>query len=105
MAYPHIETKQDYKRYKDAVQSFLIRYNVEIEPYPIQDKDGHWHTYFSWYPCDCCNRQLGGDRTECRGLSHDNQYIDVNLCSDCIYYLCYGVLDDLTMMTIEESEG
>jgi len=55
---------------------------------------------FSWRECECCGSTLGGDRHPAHGVitdSTDNQTLHFNVCTDCLYYLNYGQLDDMTM--------
>lgn len=62
---------------------------------------------FSWRPCEICNSHLGGDRYPVHGCidSAEDGVITVHLeaCVDCVYYLEYGRLDDMTMLEIEEN--
>ena len=66
---------------------------------------GDCEPYFSWRPCDCCRRPLGGDRHDANGYvpaSHD--IWEGSVCVDCIYYAEYGQLDDMTMIEIDEDK-
>lgn len=57
--------------------------------------------HFSWHVCDCCGSALGGDRYPAHGRDKGNQIVHFTVCTDCLYYLNYGQLDDATMMEIE----
>jgi len=59
-------------------------------------------SFFSWYRCESCSSSLGGDRYPAHGII-SGELIHLDICIDCYYYLVYGVLDDITMMEIEES--
>ena len=62
---------------------------------------------FSWSSCDCCGSSLGGDKYKAMGLIKNrsprrkNNWIEYSICVDCMYYIEYGQLDDMTMMEIE----
>lgn len=59
-------------------------------------------SYFSWTPCDCCGRPLGGDRYHATGYHRPtNDVYEYEICVDCVYYAEYGQLDDMTMLDIE----
>lgn len=60
--------------------------------------------YFSWQPCECCGSGLGGNRHPAHGFDKDDNLIHFAVCEDCLYYLNYGCLDDMTMLEIEESK-
>ncbi len=60
--------------------------------------------FFSWTPCDCCQRPLGGNREHATGYNPTTKEIqEYTVCEDCVYYAEYGRLDDTTMMEVEES--
>jgi len=133
MSYPNITTKEDYQLYEAAVATFLEDFEGEpstgywecpecgSEDYDncdgCPDPDCYCHgpqeiePYFSWRWCDCCDRNLGGDREDvigwlkgARELGYpDSHRWSGSICVDCLYYLAYGRLDDMTMMRIEES--
>lgn len=52
---------------------------------------------FSWSSCDACGSTLGGDRHPAHGRMSDGTLLHLNVCTDCLYYLNYGQLDDTTM--------
>lgn len=61
--------------------------------------------YFSWSSCDCCHTSLGGNRQDSWGYHPESKQIfEYTICEDCVYYLEYGRLDDMTMLDIENSE-
>jgi hypothetical protein len=118
MAYPHIKDKEDYAVYVKDVTEFLK--GMDGPP-----SSGHWdcedceagnycelEASFSWQPCDCCERSLGGDRYSYIGWMKgarnaefdDDRRWSGEICVDCVYFLTYERLDDMTMMDIEEAE-
>ena len=56
---------------------------------------------FSWSSCDCCGSSLGGDRHPAHGVDKDGGIVHFQVCQDCVYYLNYGQLDDMSMMEME----
>jgi hypothetical protein len=61
--------------------------------------------FFSWRPCECCRRPLGGDRQHATGWNPTTREIqEYDICVDCLYYAEYGRLDDTTMLELE-TEG
>lgn len=56
---------------------------------------------FSWSACDSCGSTLGGNRHPAHGLIN-GELEHFSVCDDCLYYLNYGQLDDLTMMGMEK---
>lgn len=62
---------------------------------------------FSHFDCDCCGSGLAGNRYPAHGLlsfsgsGRESRMIHLNVCEDCLYYLNYGKLDDLTMIETE----
>ena len=95
--YPHIETKADYDRYEVQVEQGL-----EGLSFVCVDGDGEGH--FSWTRCDVCDRDLGGDRFAAHGVDINDDIVHLEVCQDCMYYITYGKLDDMTMMDMEEEE-
>jgi len=99
-------TKQDYADYERAVASFHEA--NKIKPgccSPHYDNDGDARdAFFSWRPCECCGSHLGGDRETYSFAPEQGEPFDADICVDCVYYLAYGVLDDMTMLDIERSE-
>ena len=59
--------------------------------------------HFSWNSCDCCGGTLGGNREVAHGIDEDGNLHHFHICEDCVYYLEYGHLDDMTMLRIEEN--
>ena len=100
MTYPNITTKEDYKLYEDHVQDFLKSEGINSLS-AICDEDNDYEEYFSWKRCDCCNRNLGGNRIDCNAWCEASKEInEYSVCIDCFYYAEYGQLDDTTMMNI-----
>lgn len=59
--------------------------------------------HFSWSPCEICDSPLGGDRHPWHARTKDGKLVHGTCCSDCMYYLNFGKLDDTTMMEMEEA--
>jgi hypothetical protein len=95
--YPHIHTVADYAQYEKAVAKFFADNKIS-GAYGRIDCDAE--PYFSWRACDCCNRRLGGNR-EVYSFPTIDDRIQAEICCDCVYYLEYGQLDDMTMLGIE----
>ena len=92
---------EEYKEYQEAFTEFmkeeginnLSRISESIDP------------FFSYAPCDCCNRHLAGDRINADGWNPKEEEIqEYTICLDCEYYAEYGQLDDMTMLDIEKSD-
>ena len=58
---------------------------------PMNEYD---YAFFSWHPCHCCQRHLGGNRTYHAGFNPTTKEIveDIELCDDCTYFNAYGEL-------------
>jgi hypothetical protein len=60
---------------------------------------------FSWSSCEACGSNLGGDRHPAHGFIRRDEgrdlLVHISVCSDCLYFLNYGQLDDASMMEIE----
>lgn len=117
-----LETPQDYAEYERRVAGFMEREGIRnLSPGYIACpechaewgdddrcpnghgcRDGWNEPHFSWTRCDCCDRDLGGDREHCTGYNPTTREIQEydNICTDCVYYAEYGRLDDSTMLRI-----
>jgi hypothetical protein len=99
MTYPHIETKADYDEYVSDCEAFFKANGIEGGFSVEEDSE----PYFSWTRCDCCDRNLGGDRYDVTSYSQrDKEVYEFSVCTDCYYYAEYGRLDDQTMLDIGE---
>jgi hypothetical protein len=68
------------------------------------DREAYNEHFFSWRPCECCKRQLGGDREHATGYNPTTKEIqEYSVCQDCLYYAEYGQLDDTTMLEVENN--
>lgn len=72
------------------------------------DPPEEWHdlaaeSHFSKHPCEVCGCTLAGDRYPVHGAdtSKDEEMVHFDACSDCVYYLEHGRLDDETMEEVE----
>lgn len=101
--YPHIVTGEDYAKYEQAVSRFLHDNNALPGlhgPSKESREYGDPQPYFSWRPCGCCNRSLGGNRSDYEFVRANDDVFEAAICDDCVYYLKCGRLDDLTMFEI-----
>lgn len=99
MPLKHIETQADYQEYQKQVASFLADNRVQVGchgPY-----DSRSEPFFSWSPCECCQRNLGGNRETYSFSTLEQETFNAAICTDCVYYLAYGQLDDLTMLELK----
>lgn len=123
MTYPHIETAADYETYTAAVDSFFQSEGIEnlttghikcpecdcdfVDEKCPECESGREcldEPYFSWRPCECCDRTLGGDREHATGYNRkEHAILEYEICTDCAYFAEYGELDDMTMLKIEET--
>ena len=97
--YPHIETTKDYKKYEEQVEQFFFLEGI-ANLSRVSSQEESW---FSWRPCECCKRSLGGDRITASGYHKETGTIfEYDICLDCEYYAEYGQLDDMTMLDLIE---
>jgi hypothetical protein len=101
----NIETTSDYREFEERVKDFFRNENITNLD-GVADEQGNTESHFSWRPCDCCQRSLGGDRYEARGYNSAERFNpdhvgEYNICTDCLYYCAYGQLDDTTMMNLK----
>ena len=68
------------------------------EPPDAENTEGS----FSCSSCDCCDSTLGGNREPAHGIDKDGNLVHMEVCTDCVYYLNYGRLDDQSMIEVEE---
>lgn len=98
-------TKQEYAEYEDTLQTWWQDYSKGYGQGRLEDciacpEDDDPH--FSWSECDICLRPLGGDRYPAHTIDKNGDVIHWSICPDCLYYLEYGRLDDITMLDMEE---
>jgi hypothetical protein len=120
-----VMTKDDYNEYVGSVRHFFEREGIEnlttiqvpevdegsedewegSPPEPYTENDWSGEPFFSWHPCECCQRSQGGNRYTCEGYNRKLREVvgPFDVCEDCIYYSEYGRLDDQTMDEIEKS--
>lgn len=56
---------------------------------------------FSWSSCEACGSTLGGSRYPAHGRDKNGDLLHFEVCEDCLMYLNYGQLDDMSMMEME----
>ena len=91
-------TKSEYIDYEAKVHAFFEREGITNLTFAPDAEE-----FFSWKSCECCKSSLGGIRFEATGYNPSTGEIQkYEVCPDCIYYAAYGVLDDQTMLDMEE---
>jgi len=98
----HLETVEDLTAFQKRVEKFMedegincLNINEDSEP------------YFSWNYCECCKRPLGGVHYDAMGFNPHKHQVQgpYEVCFDCIHYVEYGQVDDMTFMEIKENEN
>lgn len=92
-------TRKEYEDYKARVGEFFS--------HGLANLSSKGEPYFSWSSCNCCGNTLGGDRYDCDGYNRATKEVEEydNICTDCVYFVEYGQLDDTTMMEIEDEDS
>lgn len=94
---------QQYADYEASVARFLKDNHVKPGCYGNVDSENP-EAFFSWRKCECCGSKLGGNRETYNFAHIDSSGLDntftADICEDCVYYLAYGQLDDMTMLEI-----
>lgn len=96
--------KHEYRIFEKNVSDFFEETKINGFSFDSENEE----RYFSHRSCDCCGCNLGGDRYDVigwiAGKGKEDHY-DLSVCQDCVYYSEHGVLDDQTMMDIEDSKN
>ena len=105
---------KQYNEFCSAVQEFFELEGINNLSLAVSEEDSHcpsceqeqpFEAWFSWSPCECCSRPLGGDRVHATGFNPVTREIQCyDICPDCLYFATYGQLDDQTMLDIEDTE-
>lgn len=101
-------TKQEYENYRETVDAYISGGPGPISTGPCPGcaecgipADAETYSeepWFSWAPCEICQRGLGGNRVSWHGVNPETgEIIHGTCCEDCAYYLEMGCLDDATM--------
>jgi hypothetical protein len=111
-------TKQEYTEYQERVAHYLTGLEgVSTGPcpgcsecdLPADAEDYASEPFFSWTPCEICNRTEGGNREPWHAVNPEGhapgegEILHGTCCEDCVYYLNYGRLDDTTMQAVEDA--
>jgi hypothetical protein len=88
----------EYKTFVANVENFLKVNNVKAGCH--SPKDSEAESFFSWSQCECCKSTLGGNRETYTFAQTDNKTFEADICTDCVYFLAYGKLDDVTMAQV-----
>lgn len=97
--------QKEYDEYVKSVDRFFEKEGINcLSTSP--DYGDNIEPHFSWYWCDCCSRDLGGNRYDCCGYNPTTKEIQdgYSICEDCLYFATYGQLDDMTMLDLETGE-
>lgn len=82
-------TTAEYTEYEERVATFMHDEGLSVL------SPGGDETWFSWSPCECCQRPTGGTREQATAYHVDTgSILSFNICTDCVYYATYGSLDD-----------
>ena len=94
-------TTQAYTQYQARVARFFKEEGINNL---TTDYEKNGEAFFSWQPCDCCGSRLGGNREKASGYNPTTKEVQEyeRVCLDCIYYVEYGQLDDLTMLDMAD---
>jgi hypothetical protein len=93
-------TRKEYQDYEERVAEFFTKEGINCLS---SDSRYGEEPFFSWRPCECCESDLGGDRYTASGYCPESgEVYTYDICIDCMYYAKYGILDDQTMMDMEE---
>ena len=108
-----IETAEDYQEYRDRFELGTRGMDTlssgpcpgcddcELPEEPTDEEYAlAGESWFSWYPCSICQRQLGGDRVAIHWID-GGEIQHSSCCLDCQYFMEYGQLDDMTMLKVE----
>jgi hypothetical protein len=95
-------SKTEYADYEVRVNRFLAENKVKPGCFNNVDAENP-EPYFTWRPCGCCGSRLGGNRERYNFATTDSMEFEAEVCTDCVYYLAYGQLDDMTMMEMENA--
>jgi hypothetical protein len=109
-------THAEYERYEKHIADFIAAEGLSFLSTGTEDRlDPAIHSedyqgrescdpWFSWHPCECCGSPLGGSREYLYARNEANEIVQFEICVDCVYYVNYGRLDDMTMMEVEASK-
>ena len=93
--------REEYKDFEDRVERFFGVEGITN----LSSIDPESEAYFSTRPCNCCQRHQQGNREDANGYNPTTKEIyEYSVCIDCLYYVEYGRLDDMTMLDLEGQE-
>ncbi len=102
---PDITNAMEYAQYESDVATFIAREQLSYlstgTDWIPKDQGGNVDPWFSWTPCECCGSTLGGNREYLFTRNENDTIVHFEICEDCVYYLNYGRLDDMTMQRIQ----
>lgn len=110
---PDIQNKKQYAEYVRTVSQFIERERIHFLhsspaqlPRSDQDTEDTSEPWYSGTPCECCQCKLGGMREYLYArYIPDNSLVQYTICTDCVYYIEYGRLDDTTMLRVERADA
>lgn len=91
-------TKTEYAEYVQRVDDFFKREGINCL------SSGGNEPFSSAQSCQCCGDSLYGDRYHCTAYHPEtNEILEYeSICTDCVYFVEHGQLDDMTMLDIKE---
>ena len=84
---------KQYLEFQKAIAFFQMKNNVRPGCHSPNGEES-----FSWLKCDCCGSKLACTRENLTFITNDGGEFGAEICSDCVYFLEYGCLDDRQMM-------
>ena len=101
-----MKTLSEFKRYQANVERNLSHLDyVSTGACPgcedCDDNPGAESPSFSWRRCEACGSSPGGDRHPAHGVDANGDIVHLRVCVDCLYFLNYGTLDDMTMLDMD----
>lgn len=91
----NVQNARDYQRFVGEFTAFYVANGAGR----FSAKNSDAEPFFSWHACECCGDTHGGMREE-----YTNGMDTFNICEDCVYFLEYNVLDDVTMAKVRMIE-
>lgn len=97
--------RQEYQAYEDKLAEFVRREGLSFLSTSTAEECGgpDADAWFSGQCCDAC-RADAGMREYLYARNADGRIVRFEICSDCVQYVNYGRLDDLTMLAIESDQ-
>ena len=100
-----MDTSAEYADYQQRVAAFIAREGISYFSTSTAETCGGEESdpWFSWSPCECCKSPLGGNRQYLYARDSQDAIVQFTICEDCVYYIEYGRLNDVTMARISKA--